>query len=155
MAILDEVPPLEDPAELEQLAVTLLIALEQPEMPAEVASAVLVATEERRDANAAGVLAALGVLAAEPLAGQAHAGAQRLAGEGIVSRAAAGVGTLAVQEAVRIESASAELLVVLLARPGVRETQNFIRRRRSGTGFVRRPPTDDRRLGSVGVDPSR
>jgi hypothetical protein len=41
MAMLDDDPPLEDPAELEQLAVTLLIPLEQPEVPAEVASAVL------------------------------------------------------------------------------------------------------------------
>ncbi len=125
-AILDEVPPLEDPAEFEQLAVTLLIVLEQPEIPAEVLSAVLEAIQARRDANAAGVLAALGVLAAEPLAGQARAGVQRLAGEGIVSAAASGVGTLAVAEAVRIESASAELLVALLARPGARAAQAAI-----------------------------
>jgi hypothetical protein len=125
-AILDEVPPLEDPAEFEQLAVTLLIVLEQPEIPAEVLSAVLEAIQARRDANAAGVLAALGVLAAEPLAGQARAGVQRLAGEGIVSAAASGVGTLAVAEAVRIESASAELLIALLARPGAPAAQAAI-----------------------------
>ena len=126
VAMLDDAPPLRDPAELEQLAATLLIALEQPEIPAEVASAVIEAIDARRDANAAGVLAAIAVLAAEPLAGQAHASARRLAGEGIVSRAAAGVGTLAVQEAVRIESAGAELLVVLLARQGAREVQAAI-----------------------------
>ena len=44
----------------------------------------LEAIEARRDADAAGVLAALAVLAAEPLAAQARASAQRLAGEGIV-----------------------------------------------------------------------
>jgi hypothetical protein len=126
MALLDDVPPLEDPAELEQLAVTLLIALEQPETPAEVAPAVLEAIQARRDVNAAGVLAALGVLAAEPLAGWARASVERLAGEGIVSPAAAAVGTLAVGEAVRIESAGAELLVALLARPGAREVQAAI-----------------------------
>ena len=125
-AILDEVPPLEDPAEFEQLAVTLLIALEQPEIPAEVLSAVLEAIQARRDANAAGVLAAFGALATEPLAEQARAGEQRLAGEGIVSDAATGIGTLAVAEAVRIESASAELLVVLLARPGASAVQAAI-----------------------------
>jgi hypothetical protein len=126
MTILDEVPSLQDPAELEQLAVTLLIALEQPEMPAGVAFAVLDAIEARRDVNAVGVCAALAVLAAEPLAGHARARVQRLAGEGIVSDAAAAVGTLAVREAVRIESAGAELLVVLLARPGAREVQAAI-----------------------------
>ncbi len=126
VAMLDDAPPLGDPAELEQLAATLLIALEQPEIPAGVASAVIEAIDARRDANAAGVLAAIAVLAAEPLAGQARASARRLAGEGVVSRAAAGVGTLAVQEAVRIESAGAELLVVLLARPGAREVQAAI-----------------------------
>jgi hypothetical protein len=114
-AMLDDAPALREPAELEQ-----------PEMPAEVAFAVVDAIEARRDANAAGVLAAIAVLAAEPLAGQAHASAQRLAAEGIVSRAAAGVGSLAVEEAVQIQSGGAELLVVLLARPGAQEAQAAI-----------------------------
>lgn len=126
VAILDDAPALEDPAELEQLAATLLIPLEQPDMPAEVAAAVLEAIEARRDANAAGVLTALAALAAEPLAACAHTSAQRLASEEIVSSAAAGVGTLAVQEAVRIESAGAELLVALLARPGAQDVQAAI-----------------------------
>ena len=126
LALLEDAPTLEDPAELENLAATLLIPLAQPELPAEVGSAVVEALQTRRDANAAGVLAAFAVLAPEALAGQAHAAAQRLAGEGIVSPAAAGVGTLAVQEAVRIDSANAELLVVLLARPGERELQAAI-----------------------------
>lgn len=126
MALLDDAPSLEDPAECEQLAASLLIVLEQPEIPAEVLSAVLEAIQARGDVNAAGVLAALGVLAAEPLAGQARAGVERLAGEGIVSPAAGGVGTLAVARAVRIESAGAELLVALLERPGAREVQAAI-----------------------------
>jgi hypothetical protein len=125
-AMLDDAPALREPAELEQLAASLLRPLEQPEMPAEVAFAVVDAIEARRDANAAGVLAAIAVLAAEPLAGQANASAQRLAAEGIVSRAAAGVGSLAVEEAVQIQSGGAELLVVLLARPGAQEAQAAI-----------------------------
>ena len=72
------------------------------------------------------MLAALGVLAGEPIAAQARASAERLAGEGIVSPAAAGVGTLAVGDAVRIESTSAELLVVLLTRPGAQTVQAAI-----------------------------
>jgi hypothetical protein len=123
VAMLDDASPLGDPAVLEQLAATLLVPLEEPEMPAEVAAAVFEAIEARRDPDAAGVLAALAALAAEPLAAQAAAGAQRLAGDGIASPAAAALGMLAVQEAVRIEGAGVELLVTLLRRPGAREVQ--------------------------------
>jgi len=84
---------------------------------------VLGAIEARRDAAAAGVFAALAVVAAEPLAARAQASAERLAGEGIVSRAAAGVGMLAIEEAVRIEGPGAELLVGLLRRPGAPDAQ--------------------------------
>src|SRR5215213_8995470 len=84
LAALDDASPLDDPAMLEQLAATLLVPLEQPEMPREVACAVLEAIEARRDSDAAGMLAALAVVAAAPLAARAHAGAQRLAGAGIV-----------------------------------------------------------------------
>src|SRR3954454_1635625 len=122
VAMLDDASPLDHPAELEQLAATVLVPLEQPEMPAAVAAAVFEAVEARRDQDAGGVLAALAALAAEPLAAQAASGAQRLAADGIVS-AAAGVGMLAVQEAVRVEGAGVELLVALLRRPGAREVQ--------------------------------
>ena len=123
LTMLDDAPPLECPAELEQLAAGVLAALEQPELPAEVVPVVLEAIEARGDADAAGVLAAFAVLAAEPLAGCARAGVERLAAEGIASPAAAGVGTLAVEEAMRIEGAGVELLVALLRRPGAPELQ--------------------------------
>ena len=123
LEILDDAPALEDPAELEQLAATVLVALAQPDMPADAVSAVLAAIEARRNPDAAGVLAAIAVLAAEPLAAQAAAGAQRLAGDGIASPAGAALGMLAVQEAVRIEGAGVELLVALLRRPGARVAQ--------------------------------
>jgi hypothetical protein len=48
---------------------------------------------------------------------------QRLAEKGIVSPIAAGLGMLAVQDAARIDGPDAELLVVLLCRPGAREVQ--------------------------------
>src|SRR4051795_11039913 len=118
LQMLDDAPALEDPAELEQLAATVLVALDQPELPAEAVSAVLAGIEARRDPNAAGLLAAIAVLAGEPLAAQARAGTKRLAGDGITSPAAAGLGTLAVKEAVRIEGAGVELLIALLRRPG-------------------------------------
>ena len=119
LTMLDGAPELEDPAEVEHLTAALLVPLEQPETPPEIGFAVVEAIAARRDVDAAAVLAGLAALAAEPLAGQARASAQRLAGEGIVSPAAAGVGTLAVEEAVRIESEGAELLVALLGRPAL------------------------------------
>ena len=123
LTMLDGAPELEDPAEVEHLTAALLVPLEQPETPPEIGFAVVEAIAARRDVDAAAVLAGLAALAAEPLAGQARASAQRLAGEGIVSPAAAGVGTLAVEEAVRIESEGAELLVALLGRPGAQTFQ--------------------------------
>jgi hypothetical protein len=123
LQMLDDAPPLEDPAELEQLAATVLVALDQPELPVDAVSAVLAGIEARRDPDAAGVLAAIAVLAGEPLAAQARAGTKRLVGDGITSPAAAGLGTLAVKEAVRIEGAGVELLIALLRRPGAREVQ--------------------------------
>ena len=129
LTMLDGAPELEDPAEVEHLTAALLVPLEQPETPPEIGFAVVEAIAARRDVDAAAVLAGLAALAAEPLAGQARASAQRLAGEGIVSPAAAGVGTLAVEEAVRIESEGAELLVALLGRPALRR----FRQRSSGS----------------------
>src|SRR5664279_1761378 len=123
LAMLDDATALQDPAYLEQLAATLLVPLEQFEMPQDVASAVLDAIETCGDVDAAGLLAALGVLAAEPLAGRSRAGAQRLADRGIVSPIAAGVGMLAMADAVLIDCPDAELLVVLLRRPGAREVE--------------------------------
>jgi len=126
VAMLDDAPPLQDPAELEQLAGTLLIALEAPEVPAAVGRAVLDGIAARRDANAAGALTTLAVLAAEPFAALARANAQQLASEGIASHAADTVGMLAVEQAVRITSEGAELLVALLKRPGAEDAQAAI-----------------------------
>ncbi len=123
LAMLDGAAALGEPAYVEQLAAVLLVPLEQFGMPREVVSAVLDAIEARGDVGAAGVLAALGVLAGEPLAGCSRAGAQRLAEQGILSPIAADLGMLAVTDAVLIDRPDAELLVVLLRRPGAREVQ--------------------------------
>jgi hypothetical protein len=123
LTMLDDAPALENPAVLEHLAAALLVPLEQPEMPPEVAEAVVDAIAAREDVRAVGVLQALAMLGADALAAHAHASAQRLAGEGVIARAAEAVGTLAVQETVRINGDGAELLVSLLARPGEQEVQ--------------------------------
>ena len=74
----------------------------------------MTAVEARGDIDAAGLLTALGVLGAEPLAVRSRAAAQRLAAKGIVSPIAGEVGTLVVQDAARIDGPEAELLVALL-----------------------------------------
>jgi hypothetical protein len=128
LEMLDDKSSLSHPAQLEQLAATLLIPLEQPEIPAEVGAAVVRTIEARRDATSAGVLAALGALAAQPLADKAREGLRRLADEGVASPSTSAIGTLMVGEAVRIEhvSGDAEVLAALLARDDGNEVQAAI-----------------------------
>ena len=64
-AMLGDAPVPEDPAGLEHLAATLLVPLDLPEMPVEVPGAFIDAIEERCDVGAAGLLAAIGLLATE------------------------------------------------------------------------------------------
>ena len=106
-----------DPAELEQLAATLLVPLELPGMPPEVASAFVGEVERHGDEGAAGVLAALAVLASGEVAASARASAERLARRGVTSPAAQRVGAASVREARCIAADDAELLLALLARP--------------------------------------
>ena len=128
LEMLDDESSLGHPAQLEQLAATLLIPLEQPEIPVEVGTAVLRAIEARRDATSAGVLAALGALAAQPLADQAREGLRRLADAGVATPFRSAIGTLTVGEAMRIEhvSGDAEVLAALLAREDGNEVQAAI-----------------------------
>jgi len=122
-AMLGDGPLPDNPADLEQLAATLLVPLDLPEMPTEVGAAFLDAIEERSDEGAAGLLAAIALVAREPLAGQARAAAERLAEEGIVAPATRRLGTLAVKDAVRMDGGDAELLVATLRRPRGRLAQ--------------------------------
>jgi len=128
LEMLDDASSLSDPAQLERLAATLLIPLDQPEIPAEVGAAVVRAIQARGDATSAGVLAAFGALAAQPLADQAREGLRRLADDGVASPFTSAIGTLTIGEAVRIEhvSGDAEVLAALLARDGVGELQAAI-----------------------------
>jgi hypothetical protein len=128
LEMLDDESSLSDPAQLEHLAATLLIPLEQPEIPADVGAGVVRAIEARRDPTSAGVLAAVGALAAQPLADQAREGLRRLAEEGIASPSTSAIGTLTVGEAIRIEhvSGDAVVLAALLARDDGNEMQAAI-----------------------------
>jgi hypothetical protein len=122
-AMLGGEPLPEEAAELEQVAATLLVPLELPGLPPEVAEAVFAEIERRGDSGAAGLLAAIAALAGEPLAARAGAGAGRLERSGVVSPVAGRLGALAVGEALRFDGAGAELLVAQLRRPGTEEIQ--------------------------------
>jgi hypothetical protein len=122
-AILGAEPLPEDPAELEQIAATLLVPLELPGLPAAVPAALLAEIERQADAGAAALLHAVAVVAGEPLAAQARTAAQRLGDAGVVSPLARRLGTLKLREAQRIDGGDAELLVAQLRRPGTRRTQ--------------------------------
>jgi hypothetical protein len=128
LEMLDDQPSLSHPAQLEQLAASLLIPLDQPDIPAGVGAAVVRALEARRDATSAGVLAALGALAAQPLADRAREGLRRLADEGVESPSTSAIGTLTFGQAMLIEhlSGDAEVLAALLARDGYNEVQAAI-----------------------------
>jgi hypothetical protein len=116
-AMLGGEPLSEDPAELEQIAATLLVPLELPGMPPELGPAIFGEIERRGDSGAAGLLSAVAAIAGEPLAGQARAAAGRMAREGIISPVADRLGALTVREALRIAAPDAELLLALLGRP--------------------------------------
>jgi len=122
-AILAAGPLPGDPAELEQLAATLLVPLELPGMPPEVASAFVREVERHGDEGAAGVLAALAVLASGELAAAARASAERLARSGVTSPGAERVGAASVREARCVAADDAELLIALVGRPRTRRLQ--------------------------------
>ena len=92
-------------------------------MPSEVASAFLDEIERQGDEDAAGILAALAVLATEEIATSARACAERLARAGVRSPAVERVGVASVREARCVARSDAELLVALLGRPRTRRLQ--------------------------------
>ena len=112
-----------DPADLERLAATLLIPLELPGMPPAVAEAFVGEIERRGDEDAAGVLAALAVLASGQNARTARASLERLARAGVTSPLTPRLGTATIREATRIVVDDAELFVVIIGRPRTRRLQ--------------------------------
>jgi len=122
-AILADGPAPSDPAELELLAATLLVPLELPDMPSDVASAFFSEIEQYDDQGAAGILVALAALATGEIATSARTSAQRLARGGVTPTAIESVGASTVREARRVARSDAELLVVLLGRPRTRRLQ--------------------------------
>jgi hypothetical protein len=115
-----------DPAEVELLAATILMPLELPGIRPAVTDVFIREIERSGDQRAAGVLAALAVLATGDMAAAARAGVERLERAGVTSPLLGKLGTAAVTEAARLashEDDAAELLVALLGRPRARRLQ--------------------------------
>ncbi|HWH09489.1 MAG TPA: hypothetical protein VG165_00025 [Solirubrobacteraceae bacterium] len=122
-ALLGDDPFPTEPAELELFAATMLVPLELPEMPAAVSAGFFGEIEKRGDQDAAGMLAALAVLATGDAALNALAGVERLALKGVRSPVTGQVGAATVREAARLEGGDVDLLVAVLGRPRTQELQ--------------------------------
>ncbi len=113
----------DDAAGAERLGGALLAMAQVPDVGVELAGASVEALEKAGDARAAGVLAALAVLARPPLAKKATAVLERLHRVGVRSPVEETVGTLQVEEARRVDVAPGQVLAALLRRPGEDQVQ--------------------------------
>jgi hypothetical protein len=126
VGLLDDAPEIDDPADLELLAGTLLLPISIAEVPEPARRVVIDALEARADPIAAATLAALAVLAPSPLAAYANEAAVRLAGRGITHASVARIGTLSVNSAAAGTDEDTEMIVAVLARPGSRDRQVLV-----------------------------
>jgi len=126
VGLLDDAPEIDDPADLELLAGTLLLPISIPEVPEAARRVVVDAIEARADPIAAATLAALAVLAPSPLAAHAHEAAVRLASFGVTHPSVAQIGTLSVHSAAAGADDGTEMIVAVLARPGSRDRQVLV-----------------------------
>ncbi len=126
VGLLDDAPEIEDPADVELLAGTLLLPILIPEVPEAARRIVVDAIAARGDPIAAATLAALAVLAPAGLASYAQDAAVRLAGGGVTHPAVAQIGTLSVESAAAGVDEGTEMIVAVLARPGYRDRQVLV-----------------------------
>jgi hypothetical protein len=126
VGLLDDDRAIDDPADLELLAGTLLLPLSIPEVPEAAHHVVVDAIAARADPIAAATLAALAVLAPAPLAAHAREAAVLLAGRGVTHPAVADIGTLSVDSAAAGADEDTEMIVAVLARPGSRDRQVLV-----------------------------
>src|SRR5450755_1392542 len=116
VGVLDDALAMDDPADLELLAGTLLLPISIPEVPEPARRVVIDAIEARADPIAAATLAALAVLAPSPLAAYAHQAGIRLAGRGVTHPSVARIGTLSVDAATAGADEDTEVIIAALAR---------------------------------------
>ena len=126
VGLLDDTGELDDPADLELLAGTLLLPISIPEVPEAARRVVIDGIEARADPIASAALAALALFAPSPLAPYAHEAAVRLVGRGVTHPSVADIGTLSVESAVAGADEETEMIVAVLARPGSRERQVLV-----------------------------
>ena len=126
VGLLDDAPEIDDPADLELLAGTLLLPISIPEVPEPARRVVIDALEARADPIAAATLAALALLAPSPLAAYANEATVRLAGRGITHPSVARIGTLSVDSTAAGTDEDTEMIVAVLARPGSRDRQVLV-----------------------------
>ena len=126
VGLLDDAPEIEDPADVELLAGSLLLPILIPEVPEAARRVVVDAIAARGDPIAAATLAALAVLAPARLASYAQDAAVRLAGGGVTHPAVAQIGTLSVESAAAGVDEGTEMIVAVLARPGYRDRQVLV-----------------------------
>jgi hypothetical protein len=126
VGLLDDAPEIDDPADLELLAGTLLLPISIAEVPEPARRVVVDAIEARADPIAAATLATLAMLAPSPLAAYAHEAAARLAGRGVTHPSVARIGTLSVDSAAAGADEDAEMIVAVLARPGSGDGQVLV-----------------------------
>jgi hypothetical protein len=126
VGLLDDGCEIDDPADVELLAGTLLLVLSIPEVPEAARRVVVDAIAARADPIAAATLTALAVLAPAPLAAYAREAAGLLAGRGVTHPALAHIGTLSVDSAAAGVDEDTEMIVAVLARPGSRDRQVLV-----------------------------
>ncbi len=126
VGLLDDAGEIDDPADLELLAGTLLLPISIPEVPEAARRVVVDAIAARADPIAAATLAALAVFAPAPLAAHAHEAAVLLAGRGVTHPSVADIGTLSVNSAAAGADDDTEMIVAVLARPGSRDRQVLV-----------------------------
>jgi hypothetical protein len=113
----------EDPAVAERLGAGFLAMGQVSGAGPDLVKAALASLEEAGNAHAAGVLAAMAVLARGPLAEQAGAVLGRLHEAGVHSPVEDAVGTLRVEEARRLDLGGGEVLMAMLSRACSRQVQ--------------------------------
>lgn len=126
VGLLDDACEIDDPADLELLAGTLLLVISIPEVPEAARRVVVDAIEARADPIAAATLAALAVFAPAPMAADAHRAGVLLAGRGVTHPSVARIGTLSVDSAAAGADEDTEMIVAVLARPGSRDRQVLV-----------------------------
>jgi hypothetical protein len=123
VGLLDEACEVDDPADLELVAGTLLVPISIPEVPEAARRVVVDAIGARGDPIAAATLAALAVFAPGPMAARAHEAAGQLLGRGVTHPSIARIGTLSVESVTVGVDEGVEMIIAVLARPGSRDRQ--------------------------------